>query len=426
MSSTFSITAVNNNVAIDNKSRQKSATFTVTNSSGQAVRGRASLATTPEMAPHLAWLSFDPRSETERPFGISATEQYIVNVNVPADAAPGNYAFRLNMVATYNPDETFSPGPSVTIVVPEPPKNERKFPIWIIPVVLVALVVIVAIVLLATRSKNVVVPDVVGLSEDAAVTELEDIGLEIGRLRSETSGTITLDHITRTDPPAGAEAPKGSKVDLYLSSGAVATPAPTAAPPTPLPPPTLPPPPSPILAKYPLQSDARDSSGHQADATLTNAPFQDGGVYCNGVYVYTAGGCQVSTGALTGFNYNAFAIRADFKVGAAQRMPVFVGGASWRWIGFYLNADGTTSLLYNNANLAPCTTNYSLNTWHTAWVTYNGSEARLYLDGVQGCSVNFTLEQGGDTDVSVTNFSNASTFQGTIRNLIIYSEPITP
>lgn len=426
MPSTFSITTANNNITLDRQGRSKSVTFTVTNSSGQALRGRGSLATTPDKAPHLAWLS--PDGELERPFVIAGVEQYKVNITAPPDAAPGNYTFRLNMVATYNPDETFSEGPTVTIAVPEAPqKQPGKFPIWIIPVIVGVLAVLALILFLVLRPKTTTVPDLAGLSEDDAALELEDVGLSLGRTRSEASASTPLDHVVRSDPAAGAEVAKGSRVDIYLSSGPAITPTPTptSAPPitpTPTPSPT---PSLPLLANYPLQSDAHDISGQQADAQLTNAPFQDGGVFCNGVYVFNSG-CQITTDNLNGFLFNSFTIEAEFKVSSLNRMPIFVGGRSWRWIGAYLNADGTTSLLYNNSNYAPCSTTVTPNTWHSARVTYDGAQGRLYIDGVLGCAAAFTLEQGGDSDVSVTNFSNATTFLGVIRNLRIYSAPLAP
>ncbi len=230
MASAFTITTASNNLTLDKSQRVASVTYTVTNSSGQEVHGRAALATVPDNAPHLAWLAID--GESERPFIIGATEQYRVTISAPADAAPGNYTFRLNMVATHNPDETFSAGPTMTITAPEAKAATGKFPIWIIPVILLVLAGIAAAVFLATRSKAVAVPDVVGLSEEAAGTEIAGVGLGIGRIGEENSAQ-EVGRIARSAPSAGTEVPKNSNVDLYLSSGLPATPTPTH---TPIPP----------------------------------------------------------------------------------------------------------------------------------------------------------------------------------------------
>jgi hypothetical protein len=107
-------------------------------------------------------------------------------------------------------------------------------------------------------------------------------------------------------------------------------------------------------------------------------------------------------------------------------MPVFVGGRSFRWLGFELNNDGSISLLYNNSNRTPCTVTYQANKWYTAVISYDGSEARLYLDSVLGCKAIFALNQNGDRDVSVINYSNATIFKGFVRDLRIYNEVIVP
>lgn len=227
MPSPFSITSASNSLTLD-KPRPLSVTYTVTNGSGQELRGRASLATVPDNAPHLSWLSID--GESERPFVIGATEQYRVTINAPADAAPGNYTLRLNMVATHNPDETFTAGPTVTLTVPEAKPAAKKFPIWIIPVIIVLLAAIAAAIFLLTRSKNVATPDMIGLSQEAASTEIAAAGLTLGQVGAEASDTQPAGRVVRSQPAAGAEAPKDSPVDLFLSSGPATTATPTPSP----------------------------------------------------------------------------------------------------------------------------------------------------------------------------------------------------
>jgi hypothetical protein len=43
-----------------------------------------------------------------------------------------------------------------------------------------------------------------------------------------------------------------------------------------------------LIAHYPLISDGIDLTGNNAAMTLQNTPFQNGGIYCNGIYVYSA------------------------------------------------------------------------------------------------------------------------------------------
>lgn len=45
-----------------------------------------------------------------------------------------------------------------------------------------------------------------------------------------------------------------------------------------------------LLVNYPLTSDLSDISGNYNDAEATNAPFQGGGIYLNGIYNNEANG----------------------------------------------------------------------------------------------------------------------------------------
>ena len=183
-----------------------------------------------------------------------------------------------------------------------------------------------------------------------------------------------------------------------------------------------------LLAYYPLSADAIDASHHYGAAVLHNAPFADSGASCNGIYK-NAGDpnyCEISTPPLTGFDYSKFTIMAGFKAGEKKTMPVFVGGSSYRWIGFYLLDNGHVALLYNNSNIKDCGLTYTPGYFYEATVSYDGATAKLYLNGTQACSQTFALQQGNDRDISVTNYSNGATFKGIIKDLRVYNTLETP
>jgi hypothetical protein len=180
------------------------------------------------------------------------------------------------------------------------------------------------------------------------------------------------------------------------------------------------------MAQYPLTSNGNEASNLTTPMILVNAPFVAGGVYCNGIYEGNAGYCKVSTPKITGFNFNQFSISAQFKAAEVKDMPVFVGGNSYRWIGFYLFANGHVGLLYNNSNKKDCGLSYNTTSFYTATVTYNGTTARLYLNGTLACTQNFALSQGGDSDIGTTNYGTGGVFKGTFGNLRIYRTVITP
>ena len=130
----FSITTATNNIEIG-KQRSATALFTVTNTGGQPLTGRAVLVMDPPNESQAAWLQFKPPQESERNFDVNGVEKYDVDVKVPVEAVPGEYIFHLDMLDTDNPDESYTVGPTVLLEVAqtEPPKPEKKpFPWWII------------------------------------------------------------------------------------------------------------------------------------------------------------------------------------------------------------------------------------------------------------------------------------------------------
>ena len=235
MSNEFTITAASNSVQLS-ANRQGSAAYTVFNASGRPITGRAVLETAPKGEAHAAWLSV--AGAGERPFVIGAAEQFTVNVNAPAGAAPGSYTFRLKMVDVANTDEGVTDGPTVTVVVPPPPPPRPKFPIWIIPIIVGVLVVVAIVVVLLSGSDAVTMPNVVGLSEADAEATLVASDLEIGSIQREPSDVIAADLVARTEPEADVETEKSTPVSVFISDGALATSTPTPAPDTPTPTPT--------------------------------------------------------------------------------------------------------------------------------------------------------------------------------------------
>ena len=85
MPSPFAVTAASNSVSLDIK-RHGEAPFTVFNSSGRPIRGRARLV--PEKPEAAGWLSL--AGVTERDFPIAGTEQYTVHITLPRDTPPGS------------------------------------------------------------------------------------------------------------------------------------------------------------------------------------------------------------------------------------------------------------------------------------------------------------------------------------------------
>ncbi len=129
MPSLFDITAAETRVNLDSQ-RRGEVSFTVTNTSGQPVRGLARIA--PQGAAAPTWFSIV--GQAERLFSIAGAQQYTVQIAVPADTPAGTYIFRLDMIGVENPDEFFTEGPSVAFTLtdrpgppPEPPQTQKGY-----------------------------------------------------------------------------------------------------------------------------------------------------------------------------------------------------------------------------------------------------------------------------------------------------------
>jgi beta-lactam-binding protein with PASTA domain/predicted Ser/Thr protein kinase len=74
------------------------------------------------------------------------------------------------------------------------------------------------------------VPDLAGLTQDAAKLALADAGLLLGSVIPEPSATVPSGQVIRQDPAAGAKVAKGSAVSIVVSSGSPSpSPSPTAS-----------------------------------------------------------------------------------------------------------------------------------------------------------------------------------------------------
>jgi hypothetical protein len=147
--STFTVTSAGQRVSLDANGAAQ-ASFTVTNTSTQTLKGR--LLARPGDTAKPEW--FSVVGETVRQFGPNAAEQVVVQLSVPRAAPPGTYSFRLDAVSEANPDEDFTEGPSVAfeVAVAAPPPK-RKIPWWIFAIAgaVVLLVIIIIVVILIAR-----------------------------------------------------------------------------------------------------------------------------------------------------------------------------------------------------------------------------------------------------------------------------------
>jgi hypothetical protein len=147
MANPFSITAASDSVRLDSQGRG-SMSFTVSNISGRARRGRARVV--PAEPGPASWLRLE--GEAERDFTADGTHQYTVHIATPPGTAPGRHTFGLDVVSVENPDEEWSQGPKVSCEVPATAPPKKPFPWWILAVILGILLVGGLVLWLVTRN----------------------------------------------------------------------------------------------------------------------------------------------------------------------------------------------------------------------------------------------------------------------------------
>jgi PASTA domain len=214
--SVFAITVAATTVRLDADGRG-AASFAVSNTSNRALRGRARVAAVdPQAQPWLTLVG-----DAERDFAIGATQQYTVQVAVPAGAPAGTYAFRLDEVGVDNPDEEYAQGPTVAFEVvprpPPPPPAAPRVPWWIIVAAVVAVLVLAAIVAFVLVRR---VPDVRGKTEPDAKVALESADLVEGTVTRRFGAPVGV--VASEDPDANAFVRRGTAVDLVVNRPRIA------------------------------------------------------------------------------------------------------------------------------------------------------------------------------------------------------------
>ncbi len=182
-----------------------------------------------------------------------------------------------------------------------------------------------------------------------------------------------------------------------------------------------------LIANYPLMSNTIDETGLNDDAFVRNAPFQNEAIYSNGIYYGDDTlGSQIHSPTIQNFDPDAFVVSLDFLVEShpAGKMPILIGGNSWRWIGAYIE-DGRMAFMANDqADYNLTTTMVSLNEWHSLGLTYNklSKQAKLFFDDelIYQLEMPF-IEHNDDANFSNEHAGTGNTFLGYWKNLKVYN-----
>ena len=178
-----------------------------------------------------------------------------------------------------------------------------------------------------------------------------------------------------------------------------------------------------LIAHYPLTINADDTTGNYGPMNLTNTPFQDGGIYCNGVYMGSGlpNFCHAFTPTFTDLTLEDFAVQVTFRIDTAYSTfhSLIMGGTSCRWATVWLQSAGVIGL-YDIERWTP----YALNTWQTVTLMYDTTSKmlRLFLDDVLAdSSYEENLDHHDEKNFSITNGGLGRTYKGLLKDLKVYS-----
>jgi beta-lactam-binding protein with PASTA domain len=212
---TFVVTTPSEKVELDESGRAR-APFTVTNASGEGLQGR--LLTKPRKPAKPEWFSIV--GESTRNFAPNATEQAVVQLDVPEGSRPGSYRFRLDAVSVADPDEVFTEGPWVGFEVASKPKPKKRFPWWIVAVAGAAILLIVIGVLtwllLRDDKTKRAVPAVTSMSARVADSTLTDAGFTVTTRSESVSDPTQNGDVLSQVPTAGTVQPRGTAVTITV------------------------------------------------------------------------------------------------------------------------------------------------------------------------------------------------------------------
>ncbi len=169
---TFAITAAVNSIRLDAGGRGE-VSYTVSNTSGRPLRGRARIVP-PQEAPADC---FTIIGAAERDFAAAGTQQYNIQITLPLGVKAGRYLLKLDMVGVKNPDEEFASGPPITFEVRSQEPVKKPFPWWVVAVGLGALVVLAGLIFGVTGAIGDGAP-LTTLPEILQAMEVQDLAVD--------------------------------------------------------------------------------------------------------------------------------------------------------------------------------------------------------------------------------------------------------
>jgi hypothetical protein len=188
-----------------------------------------------------------------------------------------------------------------------------------------------------------------------------------------------------------------------------------------------------VVAFYPLMTDLLDATATHGPVSLLGyngapAPLPpNNGVFHNGVYYYSTGGQDIRTPIMSSLNTTDFQVNVEFQLAGLPPSlfaPVLMGGHSYRWLGIYVQANGTVGIKHNNSNLLWSTTTLTTGVWYSAGLRYELGNVELFINGTSVLQAAIgPLTDGNNKNFTTNDLSNGRAHHGWIRNLLVVNDP---
>jgi hypothetical protein len=229
MVSIVKIAPVSNEITLDEKG-EGVLVFTVTSTLDAAMQvGAKVIVENPE---EEEWVRIE--GDQERVVKAKETDQFTVSVRAPKGTAPGKHKISLLIYQVDQPGEEYTQGPDVSFEIPagqggsEIPEKKKPFPVWIVIVGVVAFLAIVggivAWIIISPNGEEpeptvevIRVPDLSGLTLEAATAKLTGAGLAIGEVSKQPAADKTMGTVIAQDPPAGGDVNASTGIMITLA-----------------------------------------------------------------------------------------------------------------------------------------------------------------------------------------------------------------
>lgn len=203
-----------------NKQGQGKVSFTVSNETNRPLK--AQIKTKALNSAQEEWLTLI--GESERDFPTAGSQQITVEIHVPPGTPSSKFDFRIDVASVYNPEEEYTEGPTVAFEAPENQPEKKKFPWWILAVVLGVLIIGGVITWMVARPKSIEVPKLEGLHIDKVESAIANDSFEFKVINKKITGEKSPGIILDQSPEVGSKASPGSTIKLVIEADWVKVP----------------------------------------------------------------------------------------------------------------------------------------------------------------------------------------------------------